>query len=265
MNFQSNKPLYVTFDVPTTMTLDDKIKVDLRIGNLNSYSLNVRITSTPATDGGISYTIPAGTFSVRPRTSISKQITLTANQVTTGQTFIKVGVSARSNGINFDDALTLPIRVLPKGFPRSQSSGGMIGSNAFSNDTKSSASFPFTIPSSIQDNSAIFKFQLYSSNFAQLTSAISSLIQEPSGCFEQTSSTLYPMVMGMQYLQALPADQQATPKVQGMMVDIQGKLKKGYDKLVSFQTKEKGYEWFGESPAHEGLSAYGLMEFTEMS
>ena len=49
------------------------------------------------------------------------------------------------------------------------------------------------------------------------------------------------------------------------MVDIQGKLKKGYDKLVSFQTKEKGYEWFGESPAHEGLSAYGLMEFTEMA
>ena len=35
--------------------------------------------------------------------------------------------------------------------------------------------------------------------------AISALIQEPSGCFEQTSSTLYPMIMGMQYLNALPA------------------------------------------------------------
>ena len=72
MNFQSNKPLYVNFDVPTTMTVDDKIKVNVRIGNLNSYSLNVRITSQPATDGGISYTIPAGTFTVRPRTSITK-------------------------------------------------------------------------------------------------------------------------------------------------------------------------------------------------
>jgi hypothetical protein len=35
--------------------------------------------------------------------------------------------------------------------------------------------------------------------------------------------------------------------------------------LVSFRTKEKGYEWFGESPAHEALSAYGLMQFNEMS
>jgi len=50
-----------------------------------------------------------------------------------------------------------------------------------------------------------------------------------------------------------------------MIVDIEAKLKRGYDKLVSFKTKEKGYEWFGDSPAHEGLSAYGLMQFQEMS
>lgn len=83
-NFQSNKSLFVSFDVPTTMTVDDKIKVNLRIGNLNSYSLNVRITSQPATDGGVSYTIPAGTFTIRPRTSISRPILLNANEVTKG-------------------------------------------------------------------------------------------------------------------------------------------------------------------------------------
>ena len=49
-----------------------------------------------------------------------------------------------------------------------------------------------------------------------------------------------------------------------MKLNIEAKLKKGYDKLVSFKTKEKGYEWFGESPAHESLSAYGLMQFSEM-
>jgi hypothetical protein len=46
---------------------------------------------------------------------------------------------------------------------------------------------------------------------------------------------------------------------------MESKLKAGYDKLVSFKTKENGYEWFGKSPAHEALSAYGLMQFTEMS
>ncbi len=53
--------------------------------------------------------------------------------------------------------------------------------------------------------------------------------------------------------------------MQAMIVNIEGKLKQGYDKLVSSKTKEKGYEWFGQSPAHESLSAYGLMQFAEMS
>ena len=35
-------------------------------------------------------------------------------------------------------------------------------------------------------------------------------------------------------------------------------LKTGYDKLVSFETGTKGYEWFGKSPGHEALTSYGL-------
>ena len=55
INFQSNKSLYVSFDVPQTMTVSDKLKVNVRIGNLNAYSLNVRFTSSPASNGGIDY------------------------------------------------------------------------------------------------------------------------------------------------------------------------------------------------------------------
>lgn len=46
---------------------------------------------------------------------------------------------------------------------------------------------------------------------------------------------------------------------------MEEKLVKGYAKLTSFKTEENGYEWFGKSPAHESLSAYGLMQFQEMS
>lgn len=43
-----------------------------------------------------------------------------------------------------------------------------------------------------------------------------------------------------------------------MKYDIMEKLKKGYDRLVSFETSTLGYEWFGDSPGHEALSAYGI-------
>ena len=84
MNFQSNKALYINYDVPSTMAVGDQMKVDLRIGNLNSYSLNVRITTKSASAGGVNYTVPAGTFTVRPKTAITKQITVNAFQITQG-------------------------------------------------------------------------------------------------------------------------------------------------------------------------------------
>lgn len=42
------------------------------------------------------------------------------------------------------------------------------------------------------------------------------------------------------------------------------KLKLGYDKLIGFETKTKGYEWFGKAPGHEALTSYGLGQFQEM-
>jgi hypothetical protein len=33
---------------------------------------------------------------------------------------------------------------------------------------------------------------------------------------------------------------------------------------VGFETPKKGYEWFGSSPPHEALTAYGVLEFVDM-
>lgn len=263
-NIQCNKPLYINFDVPQTMTVSDKIKVDLRIGNLNAYSLNVRVKTDSVNGAGpISYTLPTGTFTVRAKSSITKTITLNALNVTTEYpTTVTVGVTAVSNGITFEDSLTMQVKVLPRGFPRQIAQGGALGSQIYDTTTPSATNFSVSIPSTIEPGSAQFSAKIFSSSFASLLEAIQALIQDPYGCFEQTSSTTYPMVMALQFLKAQPVQDD---KIKSMVLNIEEKLKKGYDKLVSFKTKEKGYEWFGESPAHESLSAYGLMQFTEMS
>lgn len=49
-----------------------------------------------------------------------------------------------------------------------------------------------------------------------------------------------------------------------MISDIEDKLRKGYAKLISFETSTKGYEWFGKAPGHEALTSYGIKQFTEM-
>ncbi len=92
----------------------------------------------------------------------------------------------------------------------------------------------------------------------EMMSGIESILREPHGCFEQTTSATYPNLLVLQYLQQV---NKANPAIQQKALDL---IKKGYERLLTFECKEGGFDWFGKSPAHEGLTAYGLMEFTEM-
>lgn len=54
-------------------------------------------------------------------------------------------------------------------------------------------------------------------------------------------------------------------KVSDLKARLEEKMSKGYKRLVTFETPDEGYEWFGSSPPHEALSAYGLQEFVDMA
>jgi hypothetical protein len=40
---------------------------------------------------------------------------------------------------------------------------------------------------------------------------------------------------------------------------------RGYQRLLSFEVAGGGFSWFGEQPANQALTAYGLMEFVDMA
>ena len=92
-----------------------------------------------------------------------------------------------------------------------------------------------------------------------MTDALQSLLHEPYGCFEQTSSTSYPMVMAQQYFMTHTGIDPA------IIEKTTGLLEASYKRLTGFETPTKGYEWFGANPGHEALTAYGLMQFTDMA
>lgn len=101
-------------------------------------------------------------------------------------------------------------------------------------------------------------FNAYPNIMTELMSGVESILREPYGCFEQTSSSNYPNIMVLQYLKSMKIDD---PKLEARATKL---LDDGYKKLTAFETKENGYEWFGAAPAHEALTAYGLMEFVDM-
>ena len=115
------------------------------------------------------------------------------------------------------------------------------------------------IPESLVPGSLETRVVVYPTPLASMNEALAALICEPCGCFEQTSSTVYPLVMAQQYFLSHQG-------VDPALIEKSGKtLETGYDRLVGFEAKSHGYEWFGADPGHDALTAYGLMEFTDMS
>ena len=161
-------------------------------------------------------------------------------------------LTVRASGGGETDTVTRPLRVAAAGFPVELTHGGTLAANG-------TESYTVDVPTSVVAGSLSTHVALYPTPAGNLTAALKRLLVEPSGCFEQTSSTNYPLVMAGQYFDT-HAD------VDPALVARTGELlAHGYDKLRSFECTDKGYEWFGENPGHECLTAYGLLEFTDMA
>src|SRR5437660_10318750 len=115
--------------------------------------------------------------------------------------------------------------------------------------------FPET---SIPDASKIF-VRLYPGPLSQVIEGMDSILRMPGGCFEQTSSSTYPNVLALDYMKRT---KKLTPEVHAK---AEGYIANGYQRLLTFEVPGGGFSWFGSAPANKILTAYGLMEFYDMS
>lgn len=144
------------------------------------------------------------------------------------------------------ETLSLPITATEKGFPMFAT---------FSGDKSTRQQFDIGQP---VKGSIKTDLRIFTTLEGQLLDGIESMLREPYGCFEQTSSSTYPNIFILKYLRE---SGKSNPAVVAKAMNY---IEAGYKKLISFETTEKGFEWFGHAPAHEALTAYGLLEFTDM-
>ncbi|MCP3144527.1 MG2 domain-containing protein [Pyxidicoccus xibeiensis] len=168
-----------------------------------------------------------------------------------GQEARSVDVKLTASAGNYSDVVTRTLSIKPRGFPGRESFGGLLSS-------KKPMAHMVVLPESVVPGSVRTSITVYPGPLANMTESLARLIQEPGGCFEQTSSTTYPMTMAQQYFQS------HTGVSPALVADAREKLERGYQRLVGFETKERGYEWFGENPGHEALTAFGLLHFMDM-
>ncbi|AEV97489.1 hypothetical protein A4D02_30685 [Niastella koreensis] len=236
--YVTKNALAVDAKIPPYLTVGDKALIPLVIKNNRPQEEEARVSLVlPANMRTTDFT---NTITVPADSARQLLIPVTATAATDGKIQFIVETNQKT------ETLTLPITAAEKGFPVVETfSGNQSGKHVF-NVNK-------VIPGSVYA-----KLKLFKTLEGQLLDGIESMLREPNGCFEQTSSATYPNIFVLKYLRESGRSNKAIEKKALDYID------QGYKRLIGFETKQNGFEWFGHTLPHEALTAYGLMEFTDM-
>ncbi len=268
----SEKPFYLQLDVPTFLVDGDQMDMPVNsiLKRLNSVDDEANFEGSVTVGGGLSIAGHSGvpTKSIKwsqthgservyiPLTSYkTMQIHSNESQGALGGDLSSVTVEATTRGGEDEpvsDAIRRTTVVRSNGFPVAKSSGGILS-------TKEKNEFSFVLPIDVMNNSLVITADAYPSPVANLNKALEALIREPCGCFEQTSATMYPLIMAQLYWKTHVGS--VDPSV---IEKAKAFLEKGYKKLIGFESKNGGFEWFGGDPGHEALTAYGVLQFADL-
>src|SRR5262249_9600685 len=137
-------------------------------------------------------------------------------------------VSARAGDV--DDAVQRGIEVVPDGHRVEVVHNGTLAPDA---------SHGLALPKDAIEGSGKALVKIYPSGFSEVVEGLDGIFRLPHGCFEQTSSTTYPNVLALDYLQRT---KQGSPAVEKKAKDY---IHLGYQRLVSFEVRGGGFSLFG--------------------
>ena len=165
-----------------------------------------------------------------------------------GRDWARIAIGGTAQGFSDRVAQEFPVRA--RGFPHQIAKSGVL---------EDSAEFQLALPEQWEPGSLSVELSLYLSPLSELLDGLDGILSMPHGCFEQASTSNYPNVLAMGYLEAAGIEAPAAARRANELMQA------GYAKLVGYECQGDGFEWFGGSPAHESLSAYGLLQFHDMA
>jgi A-macroglobulin TED domain/Alpha-2-macroglobulin family/Carboxypeptidase regulatory-like domain/A-macroglobulin receptor binding domain/MG2 domain/Alpha-2-macroglobulin bait region domain len=238
---------FVDLDLPVTLTQGDRVSIPVAIYNYSGSAGDVDLRLEE--DKWFSLVDDIGEKSVTVESTRvgGSQFTLEAKRI--GK--FKLTLSGRmKGGVDRADVVVREVEVIPNG--REQN---LVFNGRLENAVQQKIDFP---PNAVPEASKIF-VRLYPGPLSQVIEGMDGILRMPSGCFEQTSSSTYPNVLALDYMKRT---KKLTPEVHAK---AEGYIANGYQRLLTFEVPGGGFSWFGNAPANKILTAYGLMEFSDMS
>lgn len=238
---------FVDLDLPVTLTQGDRVSIPVAIYNYSGGAGDVTLQLQSEDWFSLVDDAAEKTLQVESSRVGGAQYTLEARHI--GK--FKLTLAAQIKGTSERaDVVVREVEVIPNG--REQN---LVFNGNLENSVQHELNFPQT---SIAEASKIF-VRLYPGPMSQVVEGMDSILRMPGGCFEQTSSNTYPNVLALDYMKRT---KKLTPEVHAK---AEGYIANGYQRLLTFEVPGGGFSWFGSAPANKILTAYGLMEFYDMS
>ena len=241
---------FVDLDLPVTLTQGDRVSIPIAVYNYSGKSGNVSLRLQPDEWYSLDNDTPEKTVTVESNRVGGSSFTLNANRIGKFKLTLSAHMDGQQGANVREDIVVREVEVIPNGREQSIVFNGRLDTTA-----QHELKFP---AASIPDAASVL-VRLYPGPLSQIVEGMDSILRMPGGCFEQTSSSTYPNVLALDYMKRV---KKLTPEVHAK---AEGYIANGYQRLLTFEVPGGGFSWFGQPPANKILTAYGLMEFNDMS
>ncbi|HTQ55774.1 MAG TPA: MG2 domain-containing protein [Bryobacteraceae bacterium] len=238
---------FVNLDLPVTLTQGDRVSIPVAVYNYSASRGDVRLELKDEDWYGLVNDAAFKDVPVEAGRVGASQFTIEAHRI--GK--FKLTLTAKmAGGNNPADIVVREIEVVPNG--REQNT-------VFNGRLETAVAHEVKFPESAIAGASKILVRLYPGPLSQVVEGMDAILRMPFGCFEQTSSATYPNVLALDYMKRA---KKLTPEVHAK---AEGFIANGYQRLLTFEVPGGGFSWFGNAPANKILTAYGLMEFSDMS
>lgn len=238
------KEFFVDFELPKNLIETDKVSIPVTVYNYTKNSIN----TTLKVKEDEWFTLEKNDINVTVEAEGTKMVYIPITILKNGN--YKFRVETTNNSLT--DIVEKELDISPKGYKVEKvvSTGSL----------ESNVSEDILILEDIVQNTACAKVKIYASTMAQSIEGMENIFRMPTGCFEQISSSLYPNILALKYLEdnGIVNEELKTKAI--------SYISSGYQKLLTYEVKGEsgGYSLYGSSPAETVLTAYGLMELTDL-
>ncbi|HUT73680.1 MAG TPA: alpha-2-macroglobulin family protein [Armatimonadota bacterium] len=234
---------FIDIDLPVALTQNDEVSIPVAIYNYLKRPQEIKLEL----ERGAWFELLG---------DAAKTVTIKAEDV--GVTYFRLRVKQIGNhrltvtarGSEMSDAMQRQIEVVPDGKEVRE-----VVNDRIDADVRRTV----VIPAEALPDASNLLVKIYPGVFSQAVEGLDAMLRMPFGCFEQTSSVTYPNVLVLDYLKTTG---KVSPELQ---MKAEGFIGVGYQRLVSYEVAGGGFSWFGNAPAHQVLTAYGLLEFSDMA